>query len=311
MTMPLHCLHVHPPDSWGATAARLVGALPPSTTHEHWSLPRPHGWDAANLWRLRQRLQANPPAIVQAWGPQALVPVWLASRGLRCRTVAVVERVSAWQRWLLPRFERVIVPGPATRSALRLPASPLPLPAEPIVERPRSAVLAAVGLPSATRFVLVAGAWTTANGLRPALYAFDLVRYVFPDVHLLLAGRGPEERAFRTIATSLASDDQRTHLTAHPVAELLPHALAVWVPNRVDGVELVRMAVAAGVPTVVRARPELSDAGAGQAEVIADAAQLHTEMARRTRSWLLDEPDRTPKRVPVATAWTEWYGQWQ
>jgi len=116
---------------------------------------------------------------------------------------------------------------------------------------------------------------------------------LYPDLHLLLAGAGPERPRLEQFVASIHLRS-RVHFTgiAPDLAELLARAEVVWVPSRADaGLNTALEAMAAGRPVVASRLP-------GLAEVVADgetgmlvAPGDKVALARQTRL-LLDDAAR-------------------
>lgn len=142
--------------------------------------------------------------------------------------------------------ERVIVIPPAV--------SPAP-PPDPTAFR-RS-----LGIPDAARLILAAGAFDRDAALKDAAWAFDILKYAAPDLHLVLVGDGPERERVERFARGIGADDYRTRF-AGPRADLpslFALAEVVWVTHRRGGVSTALESMAAGKPVVAVGTPDLAE----------------------------------------------------
>lgn len=235
-------------------------------------LPLRRGLDLRGLRQLRRVVAAAKPDILHAWGPAAVrlagfLPVprlvasaaeppvgvagWLARRAFRR-----ADRVVAATRAEGNRLRRLGVPS--DRLTL-IPPGIAPAPPAP----DRAGFLRDLGLPPDARLVMTAGRFDA--GLKPAVWAFDMLRYDFRNLHLLAFGDGPDRAGLEGFVRSLAFDDNRVRFL--PPRDDLPAVLGlaevVWVLRERGGLNLALEAMAAGRPVVGWETPDL-------AEVVAD-----------------------------------------
>jgi glycosyltransferase involved in cell wall biosynthesis len=148
-------------------------------------------------------------------------------------------------------------------------------------------------VPAGERVLLAAGPIEVHKGLPAAVWALDILRHVYDDLHLVVAGDGPDRPRAQQLARALGAAG-RVHFTgACPdLGPLLARADVVWVPSLADrGRCVAAEALRAGRPVVAAHWP-------GLAEVVADGVtgQLvrpddKAALARQTRL-LLDDADR-------------------
>ncbi len=124
-----------------------------------------------------------------------------------------------------------------------------------------AAFRAALGIPPAARLVIAAGRFDSVAGLKSAVWAFDVVKYVAPDLHLILVGDGPERDRLERFATALGFDDHRVRFAGlrSDVPGLLSLAEAVWVTHERGGVNVALEAMAAGKPVVAFRNADLAE----------------------------------------------------
>jgi glycosyltransferase involved in cell wall biosynthesis len=259
--------------------------------------------------RLRAMLREYRPHIVHAWRPASLRllrllggwsgPVILSApfeRGQR------PDHAGWLSRWLLRGAQRLVAQGEAEAAACRrlgIPAdqvvvippgvTPAPEPA------PRTKIEAIIGQKLGTaRLIVGLGMQDRHKGYSDAIWAFDILRYVIPDIHLLLIGNGPHHDRLRDFVRNTGLE-QRIHLPGWrgDAAALLAAADVVWAPSwRAGGINVVLEAMAASRPVVAAALPELTelirDGQTGVLYPVADKPAL----ARQTRILLENEEQR-------------------
>jgi glycosyltransferase involved in cell wall biosynthesis len=256
-------------------------------------------------WRhLRTVFDAAAPTLVHAWGPSAVrvgraltrwgkVPLvasaaseragglggWLTARALRA-----ADRVLAGTWAEAERYRRL---GVSPESLTRIAPGVEPAPPPP----DREAFLKEVGLPPGARFIATAGTLAATESLKAALWAFDMLRYDFADLHLLVFGNGPDRAGLEAFGRSVAYDDFRVHFPG-PRTDLpavLGLAEAVWVLQARGAVNLALEAMAAGRPVVGWNSPELAEVVAdGETGVLVGVGEK-APVAARTHN-LLTEP---------------------
>jgi glycosyltransferase involved in cell wall biosynthesis len=195
-------------------------------------------------------------------------------------------------RWLVLRADRVTAADEAEAALYRA----LGLSPERVARTPPGVAPTAglgrppqPGLPDSARAVVCVGRLEPHKGFRDAVWAFDILRHLYDDLHLVVVGEGPEREALERFARTIAATD-RVHVVG-PQADVygwLGRADVVWVPARSGGAAVALEAMAAGRP-VVAATP------LGLAGVVADmvtgclvAPGDKAALARQTRLLLED-----------------------
>jgi glycosyltransferase involved in cell wall biosynthesis len=110
------------------------------------------------------------------------------------------------------------------------------------------------------RFVLCVGPIKPGHGFRDAIWAFDVLRYVYPDFRLLIVGDGPALAGLQRFARAVGQAEGRIHFLAarSDATALIGRASMVWIPSRSDCGHLVALeALAAGRPVVATRQPGL------------------------------------------------------
>ncbi len=296
------------------------------------------GWtrflDPQPIRRLRQRVRSFRPDVLAGWGLAALRIGNLihdSARLILHQLLPPRERhtwlpLTRFDRWLLRRADRVMAGHPAEAQAYRrlgmtaeavclLPPGVAPV-AAPL--SPRDKLLQGLALPSGARVLVCAGPLHAHKGFRDALWALDILKYLYEDLHLVVLGAGPERARLEDFARAIQVQD-RTHFLGEreDVADWLAAAEVVWVPSRADrGINVTLEAMSVG-------RPVLAGRTPGLAEVVVDGETGYlippgdkVSLARLTRR-LLDDPglrrrlgDAGQKRAEERFAATELVRQW-
>ena len=108
-----------------------------------------------------------------------------------------------------------------------------------------------LGLPPEAHILLAAGDFTPGDGMRMAVWAFDVLKYVAPHLHLILVGDGPERERVLRFAWSLGADDLRVHsLIGDNPLSVIESADVIWGTHPKGGVGFLRAATACGKPAL-------------------------------------------------------------
>jgi glycosyltransferase involved in cell wall biosynthesis len=263
------------------------------------------GWrrpfDVLPFLALRRLVRSMRPDVIHIWGAMALRAMVLSgSRATNRVFISAVLRLGRrpgrLDRWLLRQVRGVIVFGAAEAERYRrlgvadsrihvvAPAVNVPAAAEP-VQLP--------GVTAADRVLLGLGPIEPHKGFREAVWAFDILRHLYDDVHLVLAGTGSDRPRVERFAGQIGVRGH-VHFTGSYTepTSLLQRADLVWVPSlRGGGVCAALEAMAAGRAVIASRCPDLAeivvDGETGFLVEPGDKAAL----ARQTRL-LLDDPIR-------------------
>ena len=263
------------------------------------------GWrrpfDVLPFVALQRLVRSTQPDVLHVWGATALRAVVLtgsrAATLLVSRVLSFAHRTSRLDRWLLTRARGVIAFGEAEAERYRQlgvsgtsitvvsPGMPVP-----------SGVVKPAELPGVTandRVLLGLGPIEQHKGFREAVWTFDILRHLYDDVHLVLAGDGPDRPRVEQFVRQIGVRNY-VHFTGvcAETASLLHRADMVWVPSlRGSGVCATLEAMAAGRPVVASRLPDL-------AEIVVDGEtgflvepNNKAALARQTRL-LLNDPLR-------------------
>jgi glycosyltransferase involved in cell wall biosynthesis len=259
--------------------------------------------DPRPLLALRRAVRAAEADVIHSFGPPALRALSVAGSRQGARVVlsgvakggpvdhalivALVDRVAAWGPTEAEQYRRLGVP------AAKLVEVPLGVPLAAPPKQPHDAWCRARGLPEQARLIVGIGPLESPRGFHDAIWAFDILQFLYEDLHLVLVGHGPEEDRLREF-TQITRSTGRVHLVGEvaDLDELLGHAEIAWVPSRADRGSLSALeAMAAGRPVIAARWPGLAavvvDGATGVLVPSGDKAAL----ARETRL-LLDDPER-------------------
>jgi glycosyltransferase involved in cell wall biosynthesis len=271
------------------------------------------GWrrwfDLNPLRRLRHLIETLQPDVIHAWGLASLRAALVGRR--RSETKLVVSAApcppkrgivrDGLLRILLQRADWIV---PATRSEadaydrLGIPRAKIvsiPPGVEPMngPVRTRAEACQMLNVPPEARFLVCVGPLEPGKGFRDAIWAFDILKHLYEDLHLLVIGEGSRRGALEQFTRAIGIEANvhfaggQTHM-----APLFTLAEVVWVPSRSDrGSNVALEAQACARPVVACRQP-------GVSEIIADGEAGYLiapgdkiGLARQTRL-LLDQPER-------------------
>ena len=115
-------------------------------------------------------------------------------------------------------------------------------------------------IPDDGRLIVAAGSYDSAEGMKSAVWAFDVAKYAHTDLYLILVGDGPERRRVERFARGIAPDDYRVRFVESPdnLPAVFGLADVAWVMYARGGAQTALAAMSAGVPVVASASPDLA-----------------------------------------------------
>jgi glycosyltransferase involved in cell wall biosynthesis len=256
------------------------------------------GWtrplDVKPLLALRRWLREERPQVVHAFGSTALRAAVLCGAA---RSLVVSDllhgghRAPLWtaDRWLLGGVAGVIAFGAADArryQVLRFASDKVHTVAPGVDVSEGSE---AVGWP-AGRGLLCVGPIEAHKGHRDAVWAFDILHYLFDDLRLVFVGDGPDRPRVEDFTRAVGATPFVHFLGRQAdIGPYLRRATVVWVPSRTSGGVCAALETMAAGRLVVATRvPELAelvvDGESGSLVPPGDKASL----ARATR-FLLDD----------------------
>jgi glycosyltransferase involved in cell wall biosynthesis len=252
------------------------------------------------LMRLRSQLESFAPDVIHAWGLPALrsaALVWHGRGGRRAVSRPLPpgqSRVSCVDRWLLGQAQWVAAGSDVeAKHLLALGVDPPKLatvpPAVEAVGKRSDELATTPGRP----FLLCVGPFERWKGYQDALWAFDILHYLYPELGLVFVGAGLDEASLRQFRRGLGARGNIHFLGAQSnVAALMRRAELVWVPSRrAGGAHVVLEALAAGTPVIATRIPELAALLAPLGEELLVPPGDPPALVRKTRQ-LLEDAER-------------------
>ncbi len=118
----------------------------------------------------------------------------------------------------------------------------------------------ALGLPADARAILSVGPLVRDQGIKNALWALDILKYLYQNLFLLVVGDGPEREALERFARNIAVTDRVRFLGwRDDIPELCQIAEIIWVPSLRDDLPLIVLeALAAAKPVIASRLPGIA-----------------------------------------------------
>jgi len=228
---------------------------------------------------LRRLLQIDRPEVIHVWGLPPLRALWFATLFKRSLLPPLVISLNAavlrkhqlawWQRKLLGRARRIVTMSDAERSALSaagLPGDKLRV-IRPGVPEPDSnldarAFRAQHEIPLEAPLLAAVGHMEQSDRAHDAIWAFEFMKYILPNLQLLLIGDGPNRvRLGSHFRSARQSDSGVRFLGSRPDADALVQLADVaLIPHRRSGGTFSTLeAMAAGRPVVATRLPHLAE----------------------------------------------------
>ncbi|HMF19876.1 MAG TPA: glycosyltransferase family 4 protein [Gemmataceae bacterium] len=220
------------------------------------------------LWKLRRLLRSFQPDIIHASGMAAVRNLAVVGRA-KSRLMVGVSLTSPMKpldRWLLRKADRIVVRSKAEAercSLAGLPGVKITTISLGLATNDHSP-LTTHHSPLAThhsRLILCAGKLEPHKGYRDAIWALDIVSFLYPEIHLVLAGQGPDHQRLENFAQRNKISPRISFLgSCADMPGLLARATAVWVPSLADtGLSIALEAMAAGKAVIATNVPSLRE----------------------------------------------------
>ncbi len=281
--------------------------MPVKCLFELEKLLKDESFDLAHTWRLPAARSLGTLRLARAHRPRLLVSH--AKRGAKWNPL---------DRLLLGRVDKLTAdpgePGP------QMPMVPLAVAPTPQQPWPKSLVF-----PADARVIVCMGELTSEHLFKDAIWAFDVLKYVYPELHLLIIGKGPDLDGLVKFARSVSGASDRIHFLTDwsNGPALLANAEMVWIPSRKRcGEQVALEAQVAGVPVVATNLPGLAAVlGKGESGILVTPNEP-VELAKAARP-VLDDPARRKQLIEagrqntsvgyspaeVAARWAEVYAE--
>jgi glycosyltransferase involved in cell wall biosynthesis len=251
-------------------------------------------FDVLPYLALRRLVRSMRPDVTHVWGTAALRALVLSGccdvrRLLVSKALPPTRPPGIFDRWLLRGVGGIIAFGAREASRYHRPGIAVVAPG---MNLPTDSVKPAEfpGVAAGDRVIVALGPIEPYKGFRDAVWAFDILRHLYGDVHLVLAGTGSYRPRVELFARRIGVLD-RVHFTGafDDPAPLLQRADLVWVPTRHGGVCATLEGMAAGRTVVGVHSPALSEIIVpGETGFLVEPGNK-AALARQTRL-LLDDP---------------------
>jgi glycosyltransferase involved in cell wall biosynthesis len=262
-----------PRDTFAVQVSSMRGAGPFATPLRQAGIPvygqrGERFFDFEDWIGLRQRVSDFQPDVIHVFGYGLLKVLRLACLGKSRAFRAVLTpgselqiRPGWWTRRLLRGISAVTASDEWERNELSKlnldPASVKMLPAtfgrESGVNRE-----VPIAIPENAKLILAPSNFESPEAARDAVWAFDILRYIDPSLHLLVVGDGPARASVEGFARSIGRDDFRVHFLAESAgfSDLLKRSSFLWLTDRrPSGTSSAIEAMARGVPVVASDLP--------------------------------------------------------
>ena len=274
--------------------------------------------DLQGVLFLRRRLTLNRPSLIHAWGLDSLRALrWatLLKRSLLPplvvslhSTVLKKKRLRWIDRRLLAGARAIVVANEAERSAFLaagIPAAKLRVvrPGVPLPDSPSdgTAFRLSLGIPADARLLMGVGHFNAPDRFFEAVWAFEFLQFVNPELKLVLIGEGPfRDRPGRHFRSARPSEESVFFLGERDdAARLIGLADIAVVPHRRSGGTFAILeAMAAGGAVVATQLPHLANLiRSGETGLLVPPADS-TAVARAIRRLLQD--DELRRRIGMA-----------
>ncbi len=239
-----------------------------------------------------------------SWGAAALQAFRLTWPARKIRLIvsdilATTKALSWPNRWLLRRaaFVTAWLPSEADRLARQgIPQDKIALVPLAVADACFAEVDPATStiVPSEARVLLGIGPLEPHKGFRDAIWALDILHYLYGDLCLVLIGDGSERRSLQEFSVALQSTNRVHFLGRVPdVTPWLRCASVIWSTSRIGGTGAILEAAAASKPVVAYRAPGSADVLIeGKTGYLVDCGDKPV-LARQTRFLLDDQKLRT------------------
>ncbi len=264
--------------------------------------------DVRPFLRLHRLIAEYRPELIHIWGRRNLRLLPFLNRG--SARIVYSARPERTQRgasgWLLGRKVLVAASGAAEAEAWRQRGAAHVVELRPGTRWPPSIGSLPAEFPAQGKVILCVGPLERHKGFMSAIWVLDILRFLFEDLHLVIAGAGPDRARLQTFARDLNMAGHVHFLgETADLAALYASAQAVWIPSEKPGGEQVILeAQAAGCPVVAAPLPTLVPLVKADETAYLVAPGDKVAFARAARR-LLDTPDQARAMGVAAQHWVK------
>jgi glycosyltransferase involved in cell wall biosynthesis len=262
--------------------------------------------DPGALFRLRKSIKNFRPHIIHAWTRPAWRAVWAASLGIN--TAIVVSNCLSESKpslgsklanqGLLAMTKKVVAFGESEAGqyptcgirCAQIVSVPLGVETDEKAYSNSRELRDELGLAPDAKLLGCVGPLTMNKGCHEAIWALDILHFLYNNLHLVIIGDGPDLPRLKSFAQATAGSE-RVHFLGprQNVPRLLAEIDLAWIPSLSDtGRNFMLEAMAAGKPFVASCWPGLKELVPDELKECLVQAGDKAAFARQTRR-LLDD----------------------
>jgi glycosyltransferase involved in cell wall biosynthesis len=226
--------------------------------------------DAKPFVTLRKVVQELDPQIIHTWGKSAWKFACSALRFSSRTLIVSSPEINRGRKVSIPLIDRLLL-----RRASYVVASSNSESEFHIGQRCNPALVMAIKpavaadppppsagvIPPPGRVILCVGPIRMEKGYRDAVWAFDLLKCLYQDLHLIIAGDGPNKSRLEHFVRNDPKRSDVHFMSDKPdIMPFFSRADVVWVPSRVErGMNVALEAMAASKPVVASRLPAFAE----------------------------------------------------
>lgn len=269
-------------------------------------------FDAEDWLALRRRITESNPGLVHVFGLSTLRILRLACLGKYGKLKLVCSpgtdlrtKPGRWTRRLLRGCAALVAANPWERrklESLGVSASSIRSLAPAVETDPPSEAVLPLPFAAGGKYILCVSGFEAAPSPRDAVWDFDILRYIDPNLHLVMIGDGPALPQVENFGRQIGREDHRVHYLGHrgDVPAWMRQAAFVWIPNREpSGTAVALEAMNAGTPVVAADLPNLRPLQNHEPTMTFVPPGTPTSLARATRHLML-HPETARCRAEAA-----------
>jgi glycosyltransferase involved in cell wall biosynthesis len=226
-----------------------------------------------NAWK-KLRKTFLPSDFIHVWGLNAFRRLALARANWAPRPVLLSltghEKLNSLDRFFWKHVQQVFVPHEEARRLLfrqLIPPSQItvvPYATNSLPEKPsaddRAQFLRSLGIPADSFILMTNGRMPDRDRLNDAVWAFEVFRFVDPQIHCLVVGDGEGRSDLESFSRQIGYDDNRVHFLGYQpdAASLWRYADVAILPHSQGGLNAAIEAMAARLPIIATKTTDFS-----------------------------------------------------
>jgi glycosyltransferase involved in cell wall biosynthesis len=253
-----------------------------------------HWLDLGALRDLAGLVRQTAPEVIHVWRAPALRALAVAARErlpsvVMSAPLPAQGRLAWWDRWLLRRVRCVALAGASDRD--RFAREGLAVPAHVVAPAAWDLDAPPPAVEKSGRHIVCVGRLERPEGFRFAIWAFDILRGLYPECRLQLVGDGSQRHSLQALSEGLQVRTQVDFLgSQEDVSSVFGGAGIVWCPSIANcGRQVVLEAMAHGCVVIAADVPALREVVSdGQTGYLVPVGQS-VPLARRTHALFQEE----------------------